>query len=59
MKSHRRNVDPHFANKFATVDEYYHTTYLLLILYKYVTEEELGKIVELQKEYIERIFNLS
>ena len=54
----RRNDDPHFANKFATVDEYYHTTYPLLLLYKYATEEELGKIVELQKEYIERIFKL-
>jgi len=54
----RRNDDPHFANKFATVDEYYHTTYPLLLLYKYATEEELEKIVELQKEYIEKVFKL-
>jgi len=53
----RRNDDPHFANKFATTDEYYHTTYPLLVLYKYATEEELEKIVELQNEYLEKIFN--
>ena len=54
----RRDDDPHFVNKFATVDEYYHTTYPLLLLYKYASEEELEKIVELQKEYITNIFKL-
>ena len=54
----RRNDDPHFVNKFATVDEYYHTTYPLLLLSKYASEEELEKIVELQKEYIVNIFKI-
>jgi len=49
----------HFVNKFATADEYYHTTYPLLLLYKYASEEELEKIVELQKEYIAEIFKLN
>lgn len=55
----RLDDDPHFANKFATLDEYYHTTYPLLLIYKYATEEELELIVKLQSEYIERIFKLS
>jgi len=54
----RRNDDPHFVNKFATVDKYYHTTYPLLLFYKYASEEELEKIIELQKEYIAEIFKL-
>jgi hypothetical protein len=55
----RRNDDPHFVNKLATVDEYYHTTYPLLLLSKYASQEELEKIVELQKEYIAEIFKLN
>lgn len=51
--------DPHFVNKQATIDEYYHTTYPLLLLYAYAPIEDLRKIVELQKDYINTIFNFN
>jgi len=53
----RMDSDPHFVNKQATIDEYYHTTYPLLLLYTYAPIEDLKKIIELQNEYINTIFN--
>jgi len=53
----RMENDPHFVNKKATIDEYYHTTYPLLLLYAYAPIEDLKKIVELQREYLTTIFN--
>jgi len=53
----RMQSDPHFVNKQATIDEYYHTTYPLLLLYAYAPIEDLKKILELQREYLNTIFN--
>ncbi len=52
----RREDDPHFVNKQATVDEYFHTTYPLLLLMKYATTDDLKKIVEFQNWYLEHVF---
>ncbi|AHA92039.1 hypothetical protein [Los Azufres archaeal virus 1] len=55
----RREDDPHFVNKQATVDEYFHTTYPLILLMKYAPVDDLKKIVELQRWYLENVFTSS
>ena len=52
----RMNDDPHFVNPQAMADEYFHTTYPLLLLMKYASEEQLKKILEYQKWYLEHVF---
>lgn len=55
----RMKDDPHFAEPKASLDEYFHTTYPLILLMKYATEEELEKILEYHKWYMENVFNFS
>lgn len=52
----RMKDDPHYVNPQAMADEYFHTTYPLILLMKYATEEELKKIIEYQKWYLDHVF---